>query len=130
MENIKLASGKIVTLESFHITKTYAGLLAGNPSKEVNLEIINNISYPKNWGVRKSYFDKSKVYLSEDILKPFVCTAWLSAEPINDKKKEYDGSSIVIIWLVDDFKGKSIEELIVSDLGKFEWDNIAENFQF
>ena len=127
---IKLASGKNVTLESFHITKTYAGLLAGEPTKEMNEKIIDNLNYPKNLGATKSYIEKSNMYLSEVILKPLVFSARLSAEPINDKEKQFDGSEINVIWLGESIKGKSIEELIVSGLGHFDWDKHADNFQF
>lgn len=127
---IKLASGKNVTLEAFHMTTTYEGLLAGEPAKEMNEKIIDNLSYPKNWGVRKSYIEKSNMYLSEDVLKPLVFSAWLSAKPINDKEKKFDGSEIIVMWLGDTIKDKNIEKLIVSGLGHFDWDKHANNFQF
>ena len=132
MENIKikLASGKNVTLESFHMTKTYAGLFAGETTKEMNEKIINNFSSQKNWGARKSYIEKSNMYLSEDVLKPLIYSASLSAKPINDKGKQFDGSSIIVIWFGDNIKDKNIEELIVSGIGKFDWDENAENYQF
>lgn len=130
MENIKLASGKIVALEAFYMSTTYSGLLAGEPTQEMNEKIINNFSSPKNWGARKSYIEKSNMYLSEVVLKPLVFSARLSAKPINGKEKQFDGSEIIVIWLGDTIKGKSIEELIVSGLGKFDWDENAENYQF
>lgn len=127
---IKLASGKNVTLESFHMTTTYAGLLAGEPTIEMNEKIINNFSSPKNWGARKSYIEKSSMYLSEDVLKPLLFSARLSAKPINDKEKQFDGSEIIVIWLGETIKDKNFEELIVSGLGHFDWDKHANNFQF
>lgn len=132
MENIKikLASGKIVTLESFHMCKTYSGLITGEPTEEINIEIINNISYPKNWGTRKSFIKKSTMYLSKDILNPVVFSVWLSANPVNDRKNQFDGSSVILTWLTDNLKGKNIEEIIVSGIITFDWDKHAENFQF
>jgi hypothetical protein len=127
---IKLASGKDVTLEAFHMTTTYEGLLAGEPAKELNEKIIDNLSYPKNWGVRKSYTEKSNMYLSKLVLKPLVFSARLSAEPVNDKGKQFDGSEIIVIWLGETIRDINIEELIVSGLGHFDWDKHANNFQF
>lgn len=127
---IKLLSGKNVTLEAFHMTTTYGGLIAGEPTKEMNEKIINNFSSQKNWGARKSYIEKSNMYLSEDVLKPLIYSASLSAKPINDKGKQFDGSSIFVIWFGDNIKDINIEELIVSGIGKFDWDENAENYQF
>ena len=129
-QNIKLATGKIVTLEAFNMSKTYRGWIVGSPSKEDNIEVINNIYYPKDWGNRKSYVEKSKMLLSENILKPIIYSAWLSAKSINDKEKQFDGSEIIVIWLGETIKDKNIEELIVSGLGHFDWDKHASNFQF
>jgi hypothetical protein len=126
--NIKLATGKIVTLESFNISTTYGGMLVGNPSKEDNIELVNNISYPKDWGTRKAVFNKSDLYISDDVLKPLVFSAWLSAEAINDKENQFDGSHIIVIWLGDTIKGKTLDELIVLGLENFDWNKHAENF--
>ena len=130
MENIKLklASGKIVTLEAFHMCKTYSGLITGEPTEEINIEIINNISYPKNWGTRKSFIKKSTMFLSKDILNPVVFSVWLSANPVNDRKNQFDGSSVILTWLADNLKGKNIEEIIVSGIITFDWESQAENF--
>jgi hypothetical protein len=126
---IKLAIGKTVMLEAFHMSNTYAGMIVGKPSAEYNNEIIENISYPKDWGARKYYVAKSDIYLKEGVLKPIVYSAWLSAKSINDKERQFDGSSIVVIWLGDTIKSYTIEELIVFGLGKFDWDREAENYQ-
>lgn len=130
MENlkIKLASGKIVTLEAFHMSRTYGCLITGKPNKEINTDIINNISYPSNWGKRKAVFNKSDLYISEDVLKPIVYSAWLSSKSINDKDNQFDGSDIVVIWFGDSLKGESIDKLIVSILEELDWDKNAENF--
>lgn len=128
--NIKLATGKTVTLEAFHMTTTYGGMIVGRPSKEDNIEVINNISYPKDWGVRKSYIEKSNMYLSQDTLKPLVYSAWLSAEAINDKGNQFNGSDIIVIWFGDKELNKSIKGIIVDGLRMLDWDKHAENFNF
>lgn len=129
-QNIKLATGKIVTLEAFNMSKTYRGWIVGSPSKEDNIEVINNICYPKDWGNRKSYVEKSKMLHSENILKPIIYSAWLSAKSINDKDNQYDGSSIIVTWFGDKKLNKSVKRIIIDGLGMFNWDNHAENYQF
>ncbi|MFH6970883.1 hypothetical protein [Flavobacterium petrolei] len=125
---IKLASGKNVTLEAFHMSVTYSGLLAGEPTQEMNEKIINNFSSPKNWGARKSYIEKSNIYALENVLKPIIYSAWLSAKPINDKEKQFDGSEIVVVWFGNEKLNKSIKRIIVDGLEKFDWNKHAKNF--
>lgn len=125
---IKLATGKVVTIEAFHFTSTYGWMLIGKPSKEINEEIIKNISYPKNWGQRKAVLDRKNWYLSNDVLKPIVYSAWLTAESIDDKGKKYDGSSLIVTWIDDEPKDKTTKELIVSGIGLLDWEKFAQNY--
>lgn len=126
---IKLATGKVVKLEAFHLTKTYGGLMLGHPTIEINKDIIRNISYPKSWGLRKSVYDRTNWYLSKEILRPTTYCAWLtSAESIDDKEKKFDGSELIVIWIGNEPNNETIEELIVSGLGMFEWEKYATNF--
>lgn len=127
---IKLVSGKNVTLEAFQMSLTYSGLLAGEPTQEMNEKIINNFSSPKKWGGKKTYIEKTNMYRSENVLKPIIYSAWLSAKPINDKEKQFDGSDIVVVWFGNEKLNKSIKRIIVDGLGMFDWDNYAENYQF
>lgn len=126
--NIKLSTGRIVTVEAFHFTTTYAGLLHGVPDKQLNEKIINNINYPNDWGFRKSVFKNSDLFTSKNLLKPYVFSAWLSSDTVNDKEEQFYGSSIVVIWLGDEFKNKSISEIIIEGLENFDWEMHAQNF--
>ena len=42
----------------------------------------------------------------------------------------FDGSSIIMVWYSDFSKNKTIEEIIQSELEKFDWNRHAENFNF
>jgi hypothetical protein len=127
---IKLNTGKTVSLEAFHQTQTYSGLLVGTPSKASNDILIEKINYPKDWGNQTCILNKSDLYVSENILKPIIYCAWLSAEPIENKNNQYDGSSVVVIWIGNEHLDKSIQEIIVDGIGNFVWDKYASNFQF
>jgi hypothetical protein len=124
---IKLQTGKLVTLHAFHFTTTYGGLIVGEPNEVINNTIIKQISYPANWGIRKAVFDKSDIYSSEFVLKPIIYNAWLKAGPITEQNN-HDGSSLVVIWFGEAQKDMSISEIVSSGLGIFDWDNNAENF--
>ena len=52
---IKLNSGKEVSVESFAFGGyTYGGVLCGLPNKKMNDSIFKDITYPSNWGIRKT----------------------------------------------------------------------------
>ena len=126
---IKLQSGKEVYIEAFHCTPTYAGLILGSPTKESNEKLLKQISSPVGWGQRKTLLKKSDLYVSKDVLKPVIYSAWLSAEPINDENNKFDGSNLILIWLGDENKEITIHDLIILGIGLFDWEKYAENYQ-
>jgi hypothetical protein len=128
---IKLQSGKEVYIEAFHCTPTYAGLLLGSPTKESNEILINDLSYPKNWGTRLCVIKKSDMYASENILKPIINSVWLSSsEVIDDKDKISNGSDLVIMWFSDELQDKTIQEIIIAGSGDIKWEKFAIDFQY
>lgn len=127
---IKLQTGKEVYLEGFHCTPTYAGLLFGSPSKESNKRLIEDLSYPTNWGQRVCVLKKTDIYVSENTLKPILSCAWLSSDPFNNEFNQFVGTSIVIMWFSDEQLDKSLTEIIVDGVGNLDWDKFAENYQF
>lgn len=128
---IKLQTGKEVYLEAFHCTPTYAGLLAGVPTKESNETLIKHLSCPSNWGNRKCVMKKSDMYASENILKPIINSVWLSSsEPVDIKDKKSDGSELVLMWFGDEQLDKSIQEIIIEGVGDIVWNDFADSFQF
>jgi hypothetical protein len=124
---IKLSNGKVVTVENFKMEFIYDGILVGKPNKEINDRLISNVI--KTFNSNKVLVLMDDAYASEDILKPILYSAQFVAEPINDTKKIYDGSSLNIVWFGDDFKSNTIKNLIMN-LIEFDWDTEAENYQF
>jgi hypothetical protein len=124
---IKLASGKIVTLERFKMEFIYDGILVGKPNKEVNDRIISDAV--KELKQNKVLVLMDDAYSSEDLLKPIMITAGLISQPINDSEEMFDGSYLNIIWFSNDLKTNSIDKMI-GNLKNFDWNLEAENYQF
>ena len=124
---IKLANGKIVTIEEFKMQFVYDGMLLGQPNKEVNGKIISN--FINSFNSNKIYMIMDDAYVTEDRLKPILFSALLASEPINDKEGIYDGSYLNIAWFGDDFKSNTIDEMIMN-LKNFDYDKEADNYEF
>ncbi len=123
---IKLADGKIVTLERFKMEFIYDGILVGKPNKEMNDRIISDAI--KEFKLNKVLVLLDNAYTSEDLLKPIMITAELTSQPINDTEEMFDGSYLNIIWFSNDFKTNSIEKMIANL--KFDYEGEAKNYEF
>ena len=124
---IKLASGKVVTLERFEMSFTYDGLLLGRPNKEMNNRIIEDTI--KKYNQNKVVVLTDDAFVSDERLKPIMFSAELTSQPINDNEELYDGSFLNVVWFGVDFKNHTIER-ILGDLKGFDFDLEAENYQF
>lgn len=117
-----LSSGRKVKLDGFYFGITYGGLLEGIVDDELNREFFKELSYPRNWGNRRSLKIAPTEVEFSSILKPYYCAAWLSSHEI----KEGDGSELVVIWLTERID-LPILELIQDGVKDFEWDQEAED---
>ena len=63
---IKLDSGKEIKVENFVFGYTYGGLLCGLPNKKMNDSIFKKITYPSNWGRRKTLKINEKTLKSSE----------------------------------------------------------------
>lgn len=129
MEKIKLGKREI-TIEGFHFSYTYTGLIIGSPNKVINDKIISDYESSLNVGNRKSVFVlNDKDYITDEVLKPVIYTAWLDSDPVNDKENQYDGSWIVVSWFGEEKIEKSIKEIVEDRLVDFNYDEFAVNYQ-
>jgi hypothetical protein len=117
---MQLSNGRKITIEGFNIIPTYGGLMTGEPNDELNDEIMKRTSYPSQWGERKVVYKQANIKISETELKPFIYSAWLTSIPINDKKNQFEGSSIIMVWYGNDPKNKSIQDIILVELENFD----------
>jgi hypothetical protein len=124
---IKLANGKIVTIEEFKMQFVYDGMLLGRPNKEVNEKIISN--FIKSFNSNKVYMIMDDAYVTEDRLKPILFSAQLTSHPINDVEGIFDGSYLNIVWFGDDFKSNTIDKVIMN-LKNFDYEKEAQNYEF
>lgn len=134
MENIEitLKSGIKVTVESFHLNKTYGGVICGQPSKKMNQDIIDTIKYPSNWGSRKSILKSNNIYSDSNslLIKDFTCNVWLSSlETIDDKSNWFDGSQIIVTFFVKSISDRTLEEIIKTEIFELDWILNAENYE-
>ena len=124
---IKLNSGIELKVEAFNTTYTYAGLILGTPSNESNQRLINQLSYPKDWGNRVCIMKKSDIYASENILKPVINSVWLSSsEPVKDKNSF--GADLVVMFFSDENLEMTIQEIILNGVRDIEWEKFATDF--
>jgi hypothetical protein len=129
MEKIKLGKREIA-IERFHFSITYAGLIIGSPNKVINDKIISNYESSLNVGNRQSVFIvKDEDYITDEVLKPVIYSAWLDSDPVNDKENQYDGSWIVVSWFGEEQIEKSIKEIVEDRLVDFNYDEYAVNYQ-
>lgn len=124
---IKLANGKVVTIEKFEMSFTYDGLLLGTPNKEMNDKMISDIK--KSYGNEKLLMLLDDAYVSEKLLKPIIFSVQLISDPIKKKKDNSDGSYLNLVWFGNDFKNDTIEKIIMG-LKDFNWNEEAENYEF
>jgi len=123
---IKLADGKIVTLEKFQMEFIYDGILVGKPNKEINDRIISDAI--KKFTPNKVLVLMDDAFISEELLKPIMFTAELTSRPINDVEDIFDGSYLNVIWFSSDFKTIGIDKMI-GNL-KLDYDSEASNYEF
>lgn len=119
---IQLSSGKKVTLEEFTMKMTYQGLLVGEPDTQLNYKIIRDII--DSYEGKKVVMTLEGAYISKEQLKPYICSARLSAEP---KEKDFDGSFLNVVWFGDNLNSNTIEEMVQGL--NIDWER-AEDFKF
>ncbi|MFZ4106161.1 hypothetical protein [Flavobacterium sp.] len=124
---IKLNSGIELKVEAYHRTNTYAGLILGTPSNESNQRLINQLSYPKDWGNRVCIMKKSDMHATKNVLKPIINSVWLSSsEPIEDKNSF--GADLVVMFFSDENLEMTIQEIILNGVRDIMWDKFATDF--
>ena len=126
---IKLECGHEVEIIAIDIRRTYGEFLAGEPTLEDNIYVIENLKVTEHWGKRKTVKYMDSFNLDLKTFKPYTVFLWLSSDKsINDPQNKFDGSEVVIVWTIEDLFTFSVNSLIEDGIIGFDWENNSENY--
>jgi hypothetical protein len=129
-QTIKLDCGHVVEVIAIDIRRTYGEFLAGEPTLEDNIYVIENLKVPEHWGKRKTVKYMDSFNLDLKTFKPYTVFLWLSSnKSVNDPQNKFDGSEVVIVWTIDDLFTFSVNSLMADGIKSFDWKNYAVNTQ-
>ena len=127
-QTIKLDCGHEVEVIAIDIRRTYGEFLAGEPTLEDNIYVIENLKAPEHWGKRKTVKYMDSFNLDLKTFKPYTVFLWLSSnKSVNDLQNMLDGSEVVIVWTINDLFTFSVKSLIEEGIQSFDWKNYAIN---
>ena len=127
-QTIKLDCGHEVEVIAIDIRRTYGEFLAGQPTFEDNIYVVENLKAPKHWGNRKTVKYMDSFDLNMKTFKPYTVFLWLSSDKsVNDPQNKFDGSEVVAVWTIDDLFTFSVNSLIDDGIKGFDWKSVAIN---
>ena len=128
-DTIKINGGHELSIKGIQISETYGEFLAGEPQLEDNIRIYARLDVPANWFVRKCVYSMKSFDLDKKYFLPYTLHVWVSShKSVNDPKKKFDGSELVIIGTIDSINNFCVQELIEDVLKDFDWEKYAMNF--
>lgn len=130
-DTIKIKGGYELIIKGIQIRMTYDEILVGAPELEDNIRIYDRLDVPANWYVRKCVYSMKSFNLDKKKFLPYTVYVWVSShKSVNDPKKQFDGSELVIIGTIDSINNFSVQELIEDVLKDFDWEKYAINIRF
>ena len=127
-QTIKLDCGQVVEVIAIDIRRTYGEFLAGEPTFEDNVYVIENLKVPEHWGKRRAVMYMDSFDLNLKTFKPYTLFLWLSSDKsVNDPQNKFDGSEVVIVWTIEDLFTFSVNSLIEDGIKGFDWEKHAIN---
>ena len=128
-QTIKLDCGHEVEVIAIDIRRTYGEFLAGEPTFEENVYVVENLKAPEHWGKRKTVKYMDSFDLDLKTFMPYTVYLWLSShKSVNDPQNKFDGSEVVVVWTIDNLFSFSINSLIEEGIKDFDWENCAVNY--
>ncbi len=139
---VQLRNGRDIGLLSIHQTLTYAGLLEGLPTQEMNSRmiaralrqaqetwqgtpyLIQPIEKPIEWKEEKSYPFGTPAALPE-----VLCLARFHSVAACDPGPGRDYSELSIVWFQSDF-ALPIDQGVLKELGSIDWERHAVDFEW
>ena len=128
LDTIKIKGGHELIIKGIQIRVTYDEILVGEPELEDNIRIYDRLDVPANWYVRKCVYSMKSFNLYKKKFLPYTVYIWVSShKSVNDPKKKFDGSELVIIGTIDCINNFSVQELIEDVIKDFDWEKYAFN---
>lgn len=129
-DTITIKGGHELIIKGIQIRVTYDEILVGAPELEDNIRIYDRLDVPANWYVRKCVYSMKSFNLDKKKFLPYTVYVWVSShKSVNDPKKKFDGSELVIIGTIDSINNFSVQELIKDVLKDFDWEKYAKNIK-
>jgi hypothetical protein len=127
-QTIKLDCGHEVEVIAIDIRRTYGEFLAGEPTLEDNIYVVENLKVPEHWGKRRTVKYMNSFDLNLKTFLPYTVFLWLSSDKsVSDPQNKFDGSEVVIVWTIDDLFSFSVNSLIEDGIKFFDWEKYAIN---
>jgi hypothetical protein len=127
-QTIKLDCGHEVEVIAIDIRRTYGEFLAGQPTFEDNIYVVENLKAPEHWGKRRTVKYMDSFNLDLNTFKPYTVFLWLSSnKSVNDPQNKFDGSEVVVVWTIDDLFSFSVNSLIDDGVKEFDWGKYGDN---
>ncbi len=136
---IELQSGRSIRLQSLRQWETYAGLLEGLPTEQLNQGIVERIltderersplGEPYLIPPRQTPIDHADEYPfgTPAALPEISCVAnFESPEPARDPLQDY--SVLTVIWFQDDF-AFPIDPQVLEQIRALDWEQLAQDFE-
>ena len=132
MDSVLLDSGRRVSVEGFYWHRTYAGLLEGYPTEEMNTRLQTSaVERTKQlWGERATFLMPPSISTEKGYpsLPPVECWVWLSHHaPITEAG---DGSELVVVWYREDCDSDSVVSIVSKAVRGLDWNSLASDFKY
>ena len=120
--------GDKVFINAFTFSGTYNGFISNNPLPLINNKIFDSVTYPKDWGYRKHIIKTNDMYTSKNVIKLYTVHVWLVILPVINAELDYDGKELVVTFFTNEIIGKTVDEIVLSEISFTHWENYAEKF--
>jgi len=132
---LQLSSGRAVSVDSLHVSRTYAGLLEGFPDDLYNANLIVRASRAlvSLWGERATSVIPPKIHSITDAgrtynrLPEIRYHAWLTSEPM---KSPWCASELVVIWFGPRALGTPLTDILAHAIADIPWEKAAQDFDY
>jgi hypothetical protein len=127
---IKLDCGRTVYLSNFHYTRTYGGLLDGQPDKRLHSRILEDA---RGDGTQGKHLIPPEVDESDPDhprLPSTQLTAHLTClDPIDEN---YMASDLTVVWFMNDetFEARPVADVIAESVRGIDWNLLARDFDW